>query len=566
MTAGRLYEFGRFRLDADGRLLFSGDERILLTPKAVDILLALLESGGAPISRHDLLTRIWSDAVVEEGTLSSHISLLRKALGRELIETIPKRGYRFAGSVAESSREIVRSSGGRILLAVLPFENLSGSRKHDSFSDGLTEEMITQLGRLNPDRLGVIARTSAMTYKSTEKTIEQIGLELGVSHVLEGSARRAGGRVRIAAQLIQVSDQTHLWAESYEAALEDIFSLQGRVARAVAEQIQIKLHVEEASRQVVPAAYEACLKARYLWNRRTDHDLRLSIRYFEQAIEIDPSYASPYAGIADCYLTLMDHGHMVLQEATGKARPLLMKALQLDDRLAEAHISLAHASFHEFDWATARREFLRGIELNPGYFIGRHYYSNYLVAMGRVEDAIAEAELATRLDPVSAAAQSNLASILWHSRQFDRSIDQARRVIELNPGYSRAYEDLGRAYEQAGAVDAAIEAFLRGLSLEEAPGTTASLAFAYTVAGKADEARRILRQLQRTSKTTFVSAYSFALVHAGLGELDETFAWLDKAYDERSGSLPFLNVNPRFDSLRGDPRFRKLLGRIGLPV
>src|SRR5437016_1567618 len=264
MVAGRLYEFGRFRLDAGGRLLFRGDERILLTPKAVDILVALLESRGAPVGREELLSRVWSDAVVEEGTLSSHISLLRKALGRKFIETIPKRGYRFVGAVEEAV--------GRILLAVLPFENLSGSRKHDSFSDGLTEEMITQLGRLNPRRLGVIARTSSMTYKSTDKTIEQIGRELRVSHILEGSARRAGNRVRIAAQLIQVSDQTHLWAETYEAALEDILALQSRVARAVAEQIQIRLGVEQAARRVIPAAYEACLKARYLWNRRTDQD------------------------------------------------------------------------------------------------------------------------------------------------------------------------------------------------------------------------------------------------------------------------------------------------------
>jgi TolB-like protein/Flp pilus assembly protein TadD len=562
MTLGRCYEFGRFRLDVDGRLLFRDEKRILLTPKAVDVLVALVENRGTPVGRQELFLKVWSDAVVEEGTLTSHISLLRKTLGRQFIETIPKRGYRFVGAVEE--RQGKPSAARRILLAVLPFENLSGNKKHDSFSDGLTEEMISQLARLNPERLGVIARTSSMTYKSTDKTIEKIGRELGVSHVLEGSARRAGFRVRIAAQLIQVSDQTHVWADSYEGGLEDILSLQSRVSRAVAEQIQISLHVQEQARQVVPAAYEAYLKGRYLWNRRTDQDLQTSIRYFQQAIDSDPAYASPYVGIADCYLTLMDLGNLSLLEATGKARPLLTKALQLDDTLAEAHVSLAHASFHEFDWVTAQREFLKGIELNPSSFIARHYYSNYLAAMGRLEEAIAEAEQATQLDPVSPAAQSNLSSILWYAHQYQRSIEQAKKVLELNPEHSRAYEDLGRAYEQVGALEAAIETFQKAVAIEESPGTRASLAFAYALGGKTSEATTILEQLQQVAKTSFVSAYSFALISVGLGRKEEAFAWLDKAYDERSSSLPFLKVNPRLAPLHSDPRFQKLLRRVGL--
>src|SRR5438874_13327798 len=259
------YEFGRFRLDAGGRLLFCDQKRIQLTPKAVDVLLTLLENRGSPVSRHDLLLRVWADTAVEEGTLSSHISLLRKTLGAGFIETIPKRGYRFAAEVKREGQE-------RSLFVVLPFENLSGTKKNDAFSDGLTEEMITQLGRLNPERLGVIARTSAMTYKSTKKTIEQIGRELGVSHVLEGSVRRAGNRVRISAQLIQVSDQTHLWADNYEGRLEDILALQSSVARQVAKQIHNRLLPSQPVRRVVPEAYQAYLQGRYLWNRRTEKD------------------------------------------------------------------------------------------------------------------------------------------------------------------------------------------------------------------------------------------------------------------------------------------------------
>jgi TolB-like protein/tetratricopeptide (TPR) repeat protein len=569
MTAGRLYEFGRFRLDADARLLFRDEKRIALTPKAVDVLLALLEGRGTPVGREELFLRVWSDAVVEDGTLTSHISILRKALGggEHFIETIPKRGYRFVGAVEETRG---RTPAGRVLLAVLPFENLSGSRKHDCFSDGLTEEMITQLGRLNPERLGVIARTSTMTYKSTDKTIERIGRELGVSHVLEGSARRAGARVRISAQLIQVSDQTHLWAENYEGSLEDILSLQSRVSLEVARQIQIRLLAPEQTRlestkPVVFEAYEAYLKGRYFWHQRTEHDLRQSIRCFQEAIQSDPDYASPYAGMADTYLTLMDHGYLAPREATAKARPAALNALRLDEALAEAHISLGHASLHEFDWPNAEREFLRGIELNPSYSTARFYYANYLVAMGRLPEAVAEAEQAKRLDPVSPAAHSNLASILWHSGQYQQSIEEAQRILEFRPNFSRAYEDLGRAYEQMGALDAAIEAFQRAVSMEEqAHGSLASLAHAYALAGKRDQAIKILEQLHDAANSTFVSAYTFALISVALGKTDEAFAWFDQAYEERSSALPFIRINPRFASLRGDPRFERLLQRVGL--
>jgi TolB-like protein/tetratricopeptide (TPR) repeat protein len=556
----RVYEFGRFRLDADARVLFRDETRIALTPKAVDVLVTLVENRGAPVGRQELFQKVWSDAAVEDGTLSSHISLLRKTVGEEFIETIPKRGYRFAGVVEE------RLTASRLLLAVLPFENLSGSKKYDAFSDGLTEEMITQLGRLNPERLGVIARTSSMTYKSTDKTIEQIGRELSVSHVLEGSARRAGNRVRIAAQLIQVSDQTHVWAESYEGGLEDILSLQSRVSREAAKQIQIRLLPHERPKQVVPAAYEAYLKGRYLWNLRTERDLQMSIRSFEEAMQSDPEYASAYAGMADAYLSLMDGGYLRPREASTKARLLIVKAVELDETLAEAHVSLGHVAFHEFDWQTAERELLRGIELNPSSAAAHLYYSNYLIAMRRPKEAIAEAEETRRLDPVSPAANSNLASILWHAGQYEESIDHAQKTLELNSGYVSAYRDLGRAHEQLGEFDAAIGALRKAASLEKnAPDILGSLAYAYVKAGKRKEATKILAQLQRAAKKEFVPAYNLGLILFALGKKKEAFKWFDKACDERSSAMPFLAMNPRFVSLREDPRFKLLLKRVGLP-
>jgi TolB-like protein/Flp pilus assembly protein TadD len=557
MSTKSQYEFGRFRLDAGGRVLFCEEKRIQLTPKAVDVLLTLLENRGSPVSRHDLLLKVWADAVVEEGTLSSHISLLRKTLGAGYIETIPKRGYRFSGALLAP-----RDAQERHLLVVLPFENLSGTKKNDAFSDGLTEEMITQLGRMNPERLGVIARTSSMTYKSTAKTIQQIGRELGVSHALEGSVRRAGNQVRISAQLIQVSDQTHLWADNYEGRLEDILALQSNVAREVAAQIRIRLVPSHQSvKRLVPEAYEAFLQGRYLWNRRSERDLHASIRCFQTAIEKDPAYAPAYAGLADVYLTLTDNGYVSTREATAKARRWAQKALTLDENLAEAHVSVGHAAMHEFDWQNAKMELGRALDLNPNSFSARYYHSNFLVLNGAGDQAVREAEEARRLDPVSAAAIANISSILWHSGRYEESAARAKTALEIDRDYSRAYEDLGRAYEQLGRYDDAIAAFRKALGT---PRIQASLAHTYALAGKRDETLKILRRLEKEAKRGFVSAFEFALIFLGLGRKEKLFASLDRAFDERSSALPFIKVNPRFAHLRRDRRFQKLLQRLGL--
>lgn len=560
--SGLLYEFGRFRLDAGSRVLFCAGERVPITPKAVDVLVELVQRRGTPVAREELLNRVWSDSAVEEGTLSSHISLLRKTLGSNFIETIPKRGYRFVGAVAERHRAAVRSAGSRILLAVLPFENLTGSRRHDPFSDGLTEEMITQLGKASPKRLGVIARTSSMTYKATDKTIEQIGRELGVSHILEGTARRAGNRVRITAQLIQVSDQTHVWTDSYDAELEDILALQGRIAREVAQQIQITLLSGSEPRQVVPAAYEACLKGRYLWDRRTEQDLQASLRCYQEAIERDPQYATAWCGMADVYLTLMDHGYLSPIDGTVAARPLLLKALTIDPSLAEAHSSLAHAALHEFDWTSAQQGFERALQLNPSYATARHYFANLMLVFGRFDEAVKEAEHARRLDPVSPTEQSNVASVRWFARDYEGSLAAARALIALDPNYSRGYEDLGRALTSVGAFDEAIDVIRTTPS--QSHGMLAALGYTYALAGKTDDARAILSELMRVRESAFLSAYSLALVNVGLGETDATMDWLERAYDERSSAIPFIKANPRFDGLHGHARFQALIGRLKL--
>jgi TolB-like protein/Tfp pilus assembly protein PilF len=571
----RFYEFGRFRLDPTGRVLYLEDRALLLPPKAADTLLFLVQNAGNVVEKQDLLKNVWQDAFVEEGSLTRTISILRKFLecdahGKEFISTIPKRGYRFAARVEGLPSLSARAPAAKIMLAVLPFENMSGQKSQEYFSDGLTEEMITQLGRMNPERLGVIARTSAMQYKNGTKTAQQIGQELQVSHILEGSVRRAAGRVRITAQLIQVSDQTHLWAESYERGASDILALQSEVAQAIARQIQIKLMPQAwqrlaASGSVSAQAYEAYLKGRYLWNQRTPQTLQKSIKFFEKAIQIDPAYATAYAGMADSYLTLQDDGLLPTLKATAEAKRAAGQALCRDNMLAEPHISLAHAYFHEFNWLASEKEFKCGLELNPNYATAHFYFANYLLVMEQFQEALAEARRAQALDPVSLPAGSNTAASLYFGRQYDRSIEQSLQVLESNPNFARSYEDLGRAYWEKGMCEEAIAAYKKAVTCSgRSPGYVASLAHAYALAGRRTKALSLLKELSELDRKRYVSPFAFTLVYAGLGKKDQAFTWLDKAYEERASALPFVKINPRLAVLHSDPRFHKLLRRMGL--
>lgn len=569
----RFYSFGPFRLEATGRILFRGKRAVPLPPKAADTLLLLVRNSGHVVEKKDLLKEVWRDAFVEEGSLTRTISILRKALrgsGPRFISTVPKRGYRFTARVEGLPSLLAPPHPSRIMLAVLPFENMSGQKGREYFSDGLTEEMITQLGRINPDRLGVIARTSAMHYKNTQKTIRQIGEELNVSHILEGSVRRAGGRVRVAAQLIQVCDQTHLWAETYERHTSGILALQNEVAHTIARQIQIKLIPQEtesssASASISPEAYEAYLKGRYLWNQRTLEALQKSIEHFEKAIRIDPTYAAPHAGIADSYLTLQDDGHLPTLEATAKAKQAASEALRRDEMLAEAHISLAHAYFHEFNWLAAEKEFKRGLELNPNCATGHFYFANYLLVRGQFQDALAEARWAKALDPVSLPAGSNTAVALYYGGQYDQAIAQCLQVLQTDPKFARSYQDLGRAYWEKGMRREAIRALKRAVTYSGRGSLyVAELAHAYAATGRRKDAQQLLTELTELARRRHVSPYAFALVYTGMGNKDQAFAWFGKAYDERASSLPFLKTNPTLASLRSDSRFRKLIRRMGL--
>ena len=575
MVAG--YEFRQYRLDTRARLLLRNGERVVLTPKAVDLLIALVEAQGQTVDKQELLRRVWPDTVVEEGSLSSHIFQLRRALGegaggQRFIETIPKRGYRFVSPCAQLGSSAPTAGVGRLMLVVLPFENLSGGRKHDYFSEGLTEEMISQLARLNPEQLGVIARTSAMQYKSTTKTPQQIGRELGVSHLLEGSVRRAGGRVRITAQLIRVSDATHLWAEGYERELHDILALQAQVARAIAREIQITLTVRADRRlnrvaALDPGAHEAYLRGRHLWNLRTEEGMRKSIAQYEEAIRLQPDYPMVYAGLADSYVMLACRGMVPAKDSLRNAKAAGRKALELDGELGEAHGSLAHVRLHDWDWEGLERDFQRAIDLHPALPIVYYWYGEYLMSMGRPQEAIAMTRRAQQSDPVSPVVGASLGMILYLARQYDEADTVLQRAHEIDPNHFLPHMRLGLVRLQQHRSAEAIAEFKTAVALaDHSTETLAALATAYAMAGKSGAARKLTAQLQASQAEHYVLPYNIAKIYAAAGARERALEWLERAYQEGNPDLIELNSEPLLDSLRGESEFCELMRRIGFPA
>lgn len=545
-----------------------------LPPKAADVLVLLVQDAGNVVEKNELLKRVWQDALVEEGSLTRTVSILRKVLeagigGQDCIATVSKRGYRFMLPVTEITEQKGIASE-KTLLAVLPFENLSGVRSQEYFSDGLTEEMITQLSQLNPKKLGVIARTSAMRYKGSGKSVRRIAQELGVAYLLEGSVLRAGRRVRITAQLIQASDQTHLWARKYEREIGDILAIQSDVATAIANEIKIKLAPQAEARLertsiVEPRAYEAYLRGRYLWNQRTGKALENSLEQFEKSIKHDPGYAAAYAGMADSYLSLLDDAYLLPLAATEQAKQWAEKAISIDEAFAEPHSSLGHARFHEFEWTEAEREFRLSISLNPNYPSAHFYYALYLVAMRRHEEAVAEAKEALALDPISLAAQTNVAIINYRAGRYDQAIEEARRVLDIDTAYAHAHYALGRAYVQKGMYREAMLSSQRAVALVRSNVRyVASLAYIYGVAGKRAKASELLSKLKHIMAQRYVPAYMVAICYVGLGKTDEALSWLRRACEERSAESPFVNVDPRLAALRAEPRFGQILHKLGL--
>jgi len=453
-------------------------------------------------------------------------------------------------------------------LAVLPLESLSNDPSQEYFADGMTDELISDLGQISA--LRVISRTSMMQYKGARKPLPQIARELNVDAVVEGTVLRSGDQVRITAQLIQASDDRHLWSQSYEGELRDALALQNKVARAIAEQIQINLRPKEQvalrnEKAVNPEAYEAYLKGRYFWNKRTGDGLRKAIDYFNQALEKDSTYAQAYTGLADSYALLGDweYGGMAPKEAFPKAEAAATKALQLDDTLGEAHTSLAFClDLYDWNWDSAEVEFKRAIELNPGYATAHHWYSWHLAVLGRKDEAIAEMRKAAALDPLSLIISADLAEVLLVARLYQQSIQQSLNTIAMDPTFAIAHYQLGQAYVQNRMYSDAIAEFQKAIELSGV-GTTfiSNLAYVYALAGRRGEAVKILNDQKNRDQGSSNSA-EIALIYVGLGNNDQSMAWLERAYEERFN--PSILARPSFDPLRSDKRFQDLMHRIGL--
>jgi len=625
LSTQRLYSFGEFRVDAAKRLLFMGERRIAVPPKVFDTLLALVENSGRVVEKDELMRLVWPDTVVEENNLNQAISVLRKALGENPAEhryivTVPGCGYRFVAPVngslglertlgelqADQPNASANKLGRRSLalyvlpgililaaasatyltvrrhrlangsdvsdirsVAVLPMDNLSHNAAEDYFADGMTDELITELGQIAA--LRVISRTSVMQYRGTHKALPQIARELNVDAVVEGSVLRSGDRVRITAQLIRAPVDKHVWAHSYEGDLRDVLALQESVAKDIAEQIRAQLAPQEQAklykaRSVNPAAYDAYLRGQYFADKRTADALTKAMEYFEEAIRDDPNWAPGYAGLADAYGVISEYKSVSARESHAKAKAAARRALELDDSLAAAHTELANvAALDDFDWSGAEQEFQRALELSPGNAAAHHFHAENLMCMGRSHEASAEIDQARALDPLSVIINANIGLNYYYAGQADRAIEAERKALELDPNSAFVYEYLGMAYLQKGMDREAIAHLQKAVDLSHGlPLYQAELAYIYAAAGDRAQADRILTNLESRSKRQYVSSYSMAVAYVGLGKRDAALAQLQKAYDEREDQVGLLKIEPLFDSLHSDPRFQELLRRIGL--
>jgi TolB-like protein/DNA-binding winged helix-turn-helix (wHTH) protein/Flp pilus assembly protein TadD len=623
LSAAPLIRFGPYTADLRSGELYKSGIRMKLRDQSFQVLAMLLEHSGQVVTREQLRQKLWPDEtfVDFDHGLNAAVERLRRCLSDSatrpaFIETLPRRGYRFIGKVdsgdeeapVESSKEepVSAPRNGRrtvililsafaamlllsflivherrssvasrqvphqIMLAVLPFQNLSGNPNEDYFSDGLTEEIITQLGALSPDRLGVIARTTSMAYKHTAKSVQQIAGELGVDYILESSIRRDGDQMRISVQLIRTADQVHVWANSYDRQTSHSIALQEEVAKAVAEQIRIKLSPAYSgptpSRPLDPLANEAYLRGRYFGNQFTVEGYGKAIAYFQQAIDRDPGFAEAYSGLADSYYFLVVTDSMSPQTAETKALDAARQAVTLGEGLAESHNALGSVMIGFFDWSQAEGEFKRAIELNPSYSTEHRLYAALLVTLGRHDEAWEQINQAMRSDPLSLPNNAEVVRTLYYARDYDRALEQAQKALQLNPEYYRIHFWMARVYGQKRMYSEAVaesQKVLRAMP-DSTLGLT-ELAYSLAAGRRQTEARKILRRLEEKSKHDFVPAYNFAVIHAALQEDSTALQYLQKAFEERDWALMVVAVEPRLDPLRAAPSFQQLLAKVRPP-
>ena len=629
-TTARL-RFGIYELDLKNGELRKAGQRLKLPPQPFKVLAILAGSSRETVSREEIQRQVWGDELFVdfERGLNVCIQQIRGALGDDAdspryIETLPKRGYRFLlpvekleapaqtsteGFVShrspvgwpahpktkrftlgvtlvlgflvlsallyfakQSNRFPFRNAANSIRsVAVLPFDNFSGDPEQQYFADGMTEALIAELGQIR--ELRVPSRTSVMLYKRANKPLRQIARELAVDALVEGSVRRSGDRVEITAQLLDGTQDRHLWGATYDRDSRDVLALQHELARAITAELKISLspqeqqHVKSAP-PVNADAYAAYLHGRYYWYKRTIDGFQKSIQYYEQAVAADSNYAPAYAGLADAYALLGSSPNDGLppNEAMPKAKAAAQKALRLDNGLSEAHASFAYIYMvYDWNWTLAEREFKRAIDINPNYAGAHEWYAEFLAARGREREALEEMNRARDADPLLVLMHAGVAEALYYSRRYDDVISQCQQTLELDPEYPIAHFHLGRAYMAKNMYPEAIAEYQKAqASLGETPALVMAIGYANAKAGNLGAARKALEELRAQSKQRYVPALYFGAIYTGLGDPDAGMSWIEKAYRERCDYLIYLNVDPMADALRSSPRFQAILQKIGI--
>jgi TolB-like protein/DNA-binding winged helix-turn-helix (wHTH) protein/Flp pilus assembly protein TadD len=475
--------------------------------------------------------------------------------------------FRWPGRSAEAGRGPRRGT-----ILVTPFEDLSGDPSQDYLSDGMTDELITRLGELSPQHLSVIARSTAMQYKGSHKTVEEIARDQHVDYILEGSLRRQGNQVRITAQLFNARDNGSLWTEAYERNASDLFDIQREVADRIAQSLSLELLTPAApspkvTRPVDPEAYDAYLKGLFELNKRTPADLQKSISYFGMASDKDPQFAPAYAAMAYSYNVAAGWTYLSPNDAYPKSKAAAQKALAIDNTLADAHLANAEV-LHEYDWdwPGAEKEYMQALALNPSSAVAHKLHAEYLTHAGQYQQALAEIRLAQQLDPASILTNSFVCFVYMHAREFDKAIKECKKEIDLDPRFMPAHDWIAYSYMFTGRYEEAATEFKKALELSaNANYFLTGLAMTYGLEGRKDEARKILGELRLRASQTYVSPFGLADVYMSLGDKEQVFAMLDKGLQEHSADMIFLATAPEFDSLHEDPRFRRIEARIGFP-
>jgi TolB-like protein/Flp pilus assembly protein TadD len=567
------YRFANFLLvTADKQLLRDG-KPVPLTPKVYETLLLLLESGGRLVEKEEFLKRLWPDSFVEEVALAHNISQLRKALGNgaagvRLIETVPKRGYRFLANVEEVSGP--RDKAARVTLAVLPFENLGAGPEQDYLADGLTEELIIALGQIDPDHLGVIGRTSTMSYKHTSKTLAEIGRELGAEFLVESSLRGEAGRLRITSKLIRARDQNAIWSAGYDGRPDSVLEFQRKLSLAIGQEIRLRLSPERLTalerRQTHSVeAYDLYLRGRYFFNLLSPQTTRRAVDYFTRATQLDPEYALAWSGLADSYSASPINGDAPPLQVWPRAREAAARAFAAATDLAESHTSLALVDFWlNWDWPAAETSFQKAVGLDPSNVLAHRTLGILLSVLGRHDEARSALRRARELDPLHPAHHALSGQGAFFARDYAAAVQFSRQATAVDPEFWVGYYQLAQSCEQLGEYDLALEALNQAGRFSGGNSKVISLrGYVLTRQGRTDAAREVLRTLEAVSRERYVPPYATALVHAGIGERDLALNWLERAYDAHDVHLILLPADPKWDSFREDARFRALVFRCG---